>query len=379
MPEIAPLLDPGAFTGLDGVTHLCTGGEAPWLVAHDEVYADFARLKGGGEAGRSEIYRRGEECRSRLGALWGVPASRICFVGSAADGMGCLARGLQWQPGDNVVTGNLEFPSVAYAWRRAEADGAKVRMVPHRNWLVTEGNLLAAVDEHTRVLAVSHVSFYSGQALDLARLADGLDRRAPGCLLAVDATHSSGVLEVAAGRADLCVSSCYKWMLATHGAAACYVSERAESNLRETAFGWHNLAVWPAQGAERAPEVAVRAMPEKMEPGNPAMVVLLFLNRALEELSRVGMGRIESHARDLSEMVSAGLESLGHRVISPSERWRRSGNTCFLAGDARGVQDRLGERGVLVWGEYGRVRVSGHLYNGSDDVRALLGALGPAA
>ena len=65
-------------------------------------------------------------------------------------------------------------------------------------------------------------------------------------------------------------------------------------------------------------------------------------------------------------------------TVSSSERWRRSGNTCFLAEDAHAVQERLAGRGVLVWGEYGRVRVSGHLHNSSGDVEALLAALGRA-
>ena len=48
---LEPLLAPDGFAGLEDVAHLCTGGEAPWLKAHDAVYADFARLKSGGDAG----------------------------------------------------------------------------------------------------------------------------------------------------------------------------------------------------------------------------------------------------------------------------------------------------------------------------------------
>jgi selenocysteine lyase/cysteine desulfurase len=105
------------------------------------------------------------------------------------------------------------------------------------------------------------------------------------------------------------------------------------------------------------------------------MMVVMFLDRALEILLGIGADRIENHARDLSERVSAGLEKLGYTVISPNCRAGRSGNTCFLAEDAKGVQDRLSDRGVLCWGEYGRVRVSTHLYNGSKDVDRLLKAL----
>ena len=182
-------------------------------------------------------------------------------------------------------------------------------------------------------------------------------------------------MQVPAGVTDLCVTSSYKWLLATHGTAPCYLSERAEAQTASSAFGWHNLQVWPPQGAERAPDVDEKAMPSRLEPGNPAMLVVLFLGDSLRLLLEVGLSRIEAHARDLSEALDAGLRRRGLTVISPSERQARSGNTCFLARDARGVQDALARRGVLTWGEYGRVRVSGHLHNGSEDVERLLAAL----
>lgn len=372
-----PLLSPEAFVGLEGVAHLCTGGEAPWLMAHQGMYADFARLKSSGIEGRAEVFRRGEACRQKMGVLWGVPANRVGFVSSAAEGMAWLARGLDWNSGDNVVTTNLEFPSVAYAWRNLSRAGVEVRFVPHRNWLVREDDLVRAVDARTRVVAVSQVSFYTGQNLDLRRLSDALQRSPAGdrALLAVDATHSSGVVEVPAQVTDLCISSCYKWMLATHGAAACYLSDRAEEQMRESCFGWHNLAVWPPQGAERHEMVEVKSMPEKLEPGNPAMIVLLFLGQSLDVILELGARRIEDHARDLSELISEGLGRLGQTVITPAERHRRSGNTCFLARDAKGVEEDLQRDGVLVWGEYGRVRVSGHLYNSCADVERLLATL----
>ena len=128
--HIEPLISPDQFVGLEGVTHLCTGGEGPWLKAQKAVYAEFARWKSAGHDGREEIYARGERCRSRMGELWRVPPERIAFMPSAAEGMNWLARGLDWREGDNVVTTNLEFPSVAYAWKDLRAHGVEVRLVP---------------------------------------------------------------------------------------------------------------------------------------------------------------------------------------------------------------------------------------------------------
>ncbi len=370
---IRPLLPADRFVDLGDQAHLCTGGEAPWLVAQEEVYAEFARLKSGGYAGRQQVYALGEACREKMGQLWHVSSDRVAFMPSAAEGMAWLARGLDWRAGDNIVTTDLEFPSVAYAWRDLRALGVEVRMVKHRDFVVEERDLLAAVDARTRVLAVSQVSFFSGQNLRVEQLAEGL--ASTDALLAVDATHAAGAVDVRADLSDLCVSSAYKWLLATHGVAPCYLSRRAEERLRSSSYGWHNLAVWPAQGAERLPDVDEQPMPARLEPGNPGMVSVLFLNRALDELLALGIEAIEAHVLDLAGEISDGLTHRGLRVISPRLRSRQSGNTCFAAHDARAVMHELAARGVLVWGEYGRVRVSGHLYNGSSDVERLWQAL----
>ena len=371
--KIEPLISPDAFVGLEGVTHLCTGGEAPWMKSHQSVYADFARLKSRGYEGRGEVAARTEACRKKVARLWNVPAGRVAFMPSSAEGMNWLARGLDWSAGDNIVTTSLEFPSVGYAWKSLEARGVAVRRVPHCRWEVREEDLLAAIDSRTRVLAVSQVSFYTGQCLDLHRLAEGASRR--GVLLAVDATHGSGVVEVPAGVTDLCVSSSYKWMLATHGVAPCYLSPRVESRTAATCFGWRNLVAWPRDQMEALPDVPIRPMPEKMEPGNPSLVSIMFLSNALDVLLSTGMDRIQEHARQLSARIAAGLERLGYTVITPGESSARSGNTCFLSEEAGKIHDHLRSRGILVWGELGRVRISGHLYNGSRDVDRVLAAL----
>ena len=107
------LISPDQFVGLETITHLCTGGEAPWLKSQEQVFTKFGQLISAGCDGRAEIYEIGERCRQKLGQLWQVPANRISFMPSAAEGMNWLARGLDWREGDNVVTTNLEFPSVA--------------------------------------------------------------------------------------------------------------------------------------------------------------------------------------------------------------------------------------------------------------------------
>jgi selenocysteine lyase/cysteine desulfurase len=370
---VEALVAPAEFVGLDGITHLCTGSEGPWLKRLAAVYEQFSNCKGAGMRGRHQVLERVQGCRSKMAALWQVPEDRIGFMPSAAEGMNWLARGLALRRGDNIVTTRMEFPSVAYAWRSARERGVEVRMVPHRNWIVAEDDLVAAIDSQTRVVAVSQVSFYSGQCLDVARLSAAA--RKWGALLAVDATHASGVVQVPAGLTDLCVSSCYKWLLATHGVAPCYLSERAEAAAEPTCFGWHNLEVWGGDTCDCDPEVATKPMPDLLEAGNPSLICIMFLERALDLILDLGVDRIEDHARELAARMGAGLIEMGRVVITPEQPPRRSGNTCFADRRAEQLVAQLAQQRILVGGDLGRVRVSTHLHNSSEDVDRCLAAL----
>ena len=163
-------------------------------------------------------------------------------------------------------------------------------------------------------------------------------------------------------------------MLGTHGIAPCYVSERAEAMVADSCFGWRNLET-PAAGVTVPDRLPVRPMPLKLEPGNPAVLSILFLGYALSVLLGIGMRSIENHARTLALTVNEGLQQLGLSVISPDGETQRSGNTCFFASDPAALRDHLATERILVWGDHSRIRVSTHLYNSTHDVDRLLEAL----
>ncbi|MCG8328696.1 MAG: aminotransferase class V-fold PLP-dependent enzyme [Chitinophagales bacterium] len=371
--EIKPIISPDSFVGLEGKTHLCGAGEAPWLKSHEEVYNTFSRLKGGGRAGKKKIDATGESCRQKLGELWNVSWKNIAFMPSCSEAMSAIARGMEWRAGDNIVTANVEFPSLTYSWRQIQEQGVELRMVPHRDYVIHEEDLLEAVDERTRVLAISHASFYTGQCHNIEKLAEGLRKRGRP-LFILDATHSSGILQVPGELTDITMSPSYKYMLSTHGIAPCYFNERAAGMIRATSFGWHNLQIWPEQKAERFPIVDEKPMPERFEAGNVATLQYMFLNNSLGILLETGIERIEQHARTLSGLVASELNKRGFKVISPQAYGARSGNTSIAIDNSEQLHDQLAAKGVHIWGEQGRLRVTTHVYNSSEDVYRFLDA-----
>jgi selenocysteine lyase/cysteine desulfurase len=365
------LLAKSEFVGLDGVAHLCTGGEAPWLRAHSAAIERFACLKSGGMAGREAMFAVYARAKSRVAVLLGVTPARVAFLAHASEGLSQAVHAVDWRPGDNAVFADLEYPSLVYPVARLRDRGVEPRVVRSVGHYLSFDALAQAVDRRTRLVLVSQVSFLTGQRLDLARCAELA--RSRGAWLAVDATHALGVAPVPGQLCDFVVSSCYKWLLATHGVGIFAYDPARVGDLSPATLGWHSVS--RRAGLADPLAMSLRDDAARLEAGNPSLLGLFVLDSALDHHERLDRKAVLGHAHGLGDQLIAGLEARGHKVITPAPREERAGNVCFLAPDGEGLTRRLAERRVLVWGGDGRIRVSAHVYNDQDDVRAFFAAL----
>ena len=97
---------------VDGIAHLCAGGESACLHRHATAFSRYLRDKGSGMAGR--VAQEGEIARARasIARSWGVDTASIGFVGNVAEGVSIVAESLDWRDGDNLVVDANEYPSV---------------------------------------------------------------------------------------------------------------------------------------------------------------------------------------------------------------------------------------------------------------------------
>ena len=377
---IQALVPRSDFVGLEGVTHLAAGGEAPWLAAHTEALSLLARDQSGGMPGRADKDATVERARELAARLLGVDSADVALLSSTTEGVNVLALALDWQPGDTVVVEAIEFPSLVFPWAKLREQGVEIRIVRPSDgsqWNYTLDDLAAAVDSRTRLLATSQVSYLTGRRHDLAQLRDIADRA--GALLLVDATHGAGVVPVEAGLADVVVSSCYKWLLGTQGIALFYHDPQRLGGLEPPIVGWHSRM--DALSLEQPDVWTAPAHAGRFEAANVSYLSAYLLDSALAYLSRFPAAQLAAHSVQLTGLVLAGFARLGLEVTTPKQPEQRAGNaTCVVpAGvDSGALAARLAEEGVLVWGGDGRLRVSCHLYNDEADVERLLAVL-PAA
>ena len=96
-----------------------------------------------------------EQVRTLTAQLINAAPDEIALVKNTTEGISFVANGLKWNPGDNIVTTSVEFPSNMYPWMNVQSRGAQIRTVLEENGRIPLENLIEAIDRHTRVVAIS--------------------------------------------------------------------------------------------------------------------------------------------------------------------------------------------------------------------------------
>lgn len=365
------LIDKKDFIGLEHCAWLYSGAETPMHRGVLGAVTEYMISRSLGPEGRARNARTERRCKENLARLLNGRPDQIAIMSSASEVISMLARAVELRPGDNVVVHNLEFPSGVLPWLALQEQGVEVRVAEHRDWDIDELDLLRRVDARTRLVLTSHVSYLSGARFDYRRLYDHI--RKTGAIMVLDATQSLGVVPVDLAHADVVVCSSYKWLLGVHGGGILAVNPARGFEYRPAYVGWRSVA--ERQAGEKFETFSFQPDARRFELGYPSYPTVYALEHATRLLLDVGVDRIERHVLTLGATVRQMLQSLGLSVTTPADPGRRAGNISFLHEDADGLAERMAEQGVYVMGSEGRVRVSVHAFNDTEDIERLTNAL----
>lgn len=329
------------------------------------------------EAGIGGIWpyeQRLPELRSAVAAFVGAHPGEIAFVESTTAGATIVAAGLPWEPGDEVIVGDDEFPANVHPWLALRARGVVVRFVETARGPLTPDALRALITPRTRVVAVSWVGFVDGYRHDLEGLAEVA--HAAGALLCVDAMQGLGVLALDLGRTpvDVLYAGARKWLLGLAGSGLLYVRAPALERIALALPGWRSVAdKWDYLAYAQRPAAGA----ERFEAGTPNVAGALALVTSLALLRDAGVAAIERHVLALTDELVAALDRLGARVVTRRGARERSAIVTFaLPGrDPDATVRRLGEAGIAVTRGPAGIRVSPHGYNTRDELERLVAEL----
>jgi cysteine desulfurase/selenocysteine lyase len=316
-----------------------------------------------------------EPARQAAARFVGAHRDEIVFTSSVSHGLNIVAAGLPWQPGDNLICAETEFPANVYPWINLQRRGVEVRFAPARDNRILVENVAAQMDRRTRLVAISFVEFGSGYRNDLDRLAALCHEQ--GIALCVDGIQGLGALQfsVAQTAVDFVATHAAKWMLGPIGAGFLYVRRAWLPQLDPVMAGWRSVVDRDDYYCYDSP---LRKGGERFEPGSLNVVGLLGMTAGIELLLATDLAEIEARILALTDYLLAGLWACGCTVTTPvAHRRERSGIVCFHQPgvDSATLVERLHTAGVIVSLRGPVIRVSPHFYNTEADLDRLLGAL----
>jgi len=309
------------------------------------------------------------ELRGRLKRFIGASsADDIALVKNTSEALSLIAYGLEWQPGDNIVSSNQEFPSNRIVWESLQGKGVELRLADISGD-DPEAALLSICDERTRLLTISSVQYGTGLCMDLNRL--GRFCHDHGILFCVDAIQSLGALQfdVEACHADFVVADGHKWMLGPEGLAVFYSGTEAREQLKLLQYGWHMVQrAGDFDASDWAPAAAAR----RFEPGSPNMLGIHALNASLSLFEDISMETVESLLLDRAGTLMRWVEENPDlELMTPVQSGRYAGIVTFrhCQLDPAGHADlyrRLMKAGIVCANRAGGIRLSPHFYTDVD-------------
>ena len=328
----------------------------------------------GGVMGTYTYEAKMPQYRERIARFIGASGTEIAILRNTGDGANVVALGLEWNPGDEIVLGDNEFPSNALPWLALRRHGVKINLVRAAETRLTPDALRAAMTSRTRVVAVSWVSFADGYRHDLAELA--AVARAGGALFCVDVMQALGAfpLDVRACGIDVAYAGGAKWLLALQGVSVVYVRSELIERLALGAPGWRSAAdMWDFLNYDQAyVENASR-----FEGGTPNFVGALSLERSVDLLERAGPARIAEHVLGLTDRLVEGLLHQGAEVLSLRGDGISSGIVTFRVPGIDSIElgRAIQQQGAITTWRSNGIRVAPHGYNTPEEIDFFLSLL----
>lgn len=184
-----------------------------------------------------------DAARAQLAHAINAGAEDISFVTNTTSGLNVIARSLPLDPGDEIVTTDLEYGALDYTWGylcgKAGAHYVKQEIaLPFTTPEAMVDQLWAGVTTRTRAIFLSHITSGTAATLPVKAICDRA--RNEGILTIVDGAHVPGQipLDLEELGVDIYAGNCHKWLCAPKGSAFLYVRPEHQDWVESLTISW---------------------------------------------------------------------------------------------------------------------------------------------
>ena len=282
---------------------------------------------------------------------------------------------------NKVVYSELHFPTISYLWQGWQKYGARPVVLKSEDGITVDAEeYCKAIDQETRIVALSHVYFRSGALQDVEKIIR--HAHSMGAIVMLDSYQACGVvpIDVIKLNVDVMASGVLKWLCGGPGAAFMYVRKDLQEQFRPAIRGWL---------ADKEPfefHMPDVNFPEGMHRFLTSSIQVPCLHTALPALkmfNEIGIERVREKSLQLTDRLIERCDEFGFAVNTPREHAKRGGAlTVDPVGvgmsvhehniSAKQICDELIKRRFVV--DYRPpfgIRIAPHFYNTIEEIDAI--------
>lgn len=358
------------FPAVEQMVYLDAGFQTP-LARPVKAAIELFLREGFETAGPKTVWLdRVEQTRAKLARLLGVTTDEIAFTKNTSESMNIAANALPLAAGDNVLMVHGDHPNNAYAFLNLQRKGVEIRFIPMTE-VVNADSFASFIDDRTRAISMSQVTFHAGHRFDVASVGALCARKK--LYFIVDVMQAIGVVPIDAKAmgASFIGSGSHKGLLVPQGLGLLYW-DNSLSELEPAYLAAASLAEIPSDLIARPDNMAPSRAAKRFELGNFNLPAIHALGASLDMIEQIGVHNIQNHCFDLGDHLIARLDELDVRLVGPRERQHRAPHIYVIALPASDWLGHFEENGVRVSPERDGIRVSLGMFNTADDIDRLI-------
>ena len=338
------------------------------------------------------IARKVAGARTKVAKLLNVPQSKeVIFTHNATHSLNQVAFGLNWSPGDVVLTTDREHNSNLVPWLQLEQEQG----IDHR---VVKSNLdnsfslenfehaCAEAGSNLKMVSLSHVGNLDGVEVPIKQAAKIAQDH--GALICVDGAQSTPhqKIDIQDLGVDFFAFPFHKMMGPT-GMGGLWGRMDLLENMRSIQSGGSTVENSHYEGMTWAKP------PARFEGGLGNYAGILGTYAAIDYISAIDLNSIHEHEISLNKIMTSIIkDQAGMEIIGPADASKRGGicsvllenidahDIAILLDEAAGVMVRSGMHCVHSWFndrglDRGSIRASAYLYNTEEEVRLFADTL----
>jgi selenocysteine lyase/cysteine desulfurase len=311
-----------------------------------------------------------EAARAAFARFINASPDEVAIMTSVSAGINGVASALNFRERNKVVMGEFEFPTMGHVWLGQRIRGADVQFVGAEGNRIPAANYEKMVDHNTLIVPLTHVCFKNGFRSEVDAVTQ-IARRA-GALTMLDDYQDCGTrpVDVKAMGLDFYVTGTLKYLLGPPGLAFMYVRKELISSLIPTVTGWFaqaNPFAYDPTLLDLSPTA------RRFESGSPSVPNVYAALPGFQLLQEIGMENVADHIQKLVQQMLSYARGLGIRAKTPADS---TGPLVVLQSkDSVSLVQKLAEGGIVASNRHDGLRISFHVYNTLDDVKAVVEVL----